>query len=422
MRTVRARTLSAVPGTVLLLAALAALGQFASTVYIPSLPAVAASLGVSDGRAQLTLAVSLASLAAGQLVWGPFADRFGRRPVLFVGLGVFVVGTLACAVAPSLGVLLTSRAVQGIGAAAALVVSRAATRDSFEGPELARVLAAVTIAFALVPGLTPLLGGLTQQFGGWRSTFWLTLVVGGAVAVLASWRLPETLRRRSARLDLRSVASSYGVVLADRTFLSFAVAAGFAFASMSAFFAGSPAYLIGRLGLSPVEYGLYPPLAVTGFVVGGVLTRRLATEVAPRRLALTGLWIMLVGAVLVLVPPLFGFADKLLLSGAMVVHVAGLGLFLPTAVAGALQRFPDRAGTGAAAQGFLQVGIGALGAVGVSLLQPSLPLLAFPLVMIGATAIGLLVQATGPPGERPTRITSSPSTTAPYPPSPGAAR
>lgn len=422
MRNVRTGTLSAEPATIVLLAALAALGQFASNVPLPSLPAVAASLGVPDGTAQLTLAVPLAGLAVGQLVWGPFADRFGRRPVLVVGLGVFVVGTLACAVAPSLEVLLASRAVQATGAAAALVVSRAATRDSFEGPELARVLATVTIVFALVPGLTPLLGGLTQQFGGWRTAFWLTLVAGGAVAVLAFLRLPETLQRRSERLDVRSTVSSYGVVLADRTFLGLAVAAGFAFASMSAFFAGSPAYLIGRLGISPVEYGLYPPLAVTGFVIGGLLTRRLAAGTAPRRLALIGLWVMLTGAVLVLAPPLFGVPDKFLLSGAMVVHVAGLGLFLPTAVAGALQRFPDRAGTAAAAQGFLQVGIGALGAVAVSLLQPRLPVLAFPLVMVGATVLGLLAQSTGPPGGRPTRAPSTPSMLIPGTPAPGAAR
>jgi DHA1 family bicyclomycin/chloramphenicol resistance-like MFS transporter len=171
-----AAKLSATGGTIALLTALAALGQFASNVYAPSLPSVASDLQTSAAGVQLTLAVFLAAFAAAQLVYGPLSDRWGRRPIVLAGLAVFLVGTLACAVATDLAGLLGARVVQATGAAAGVVVSRAATRDAFDGPELTRALATVTIAFAAVPGLTPLLGGVIEQIGSsrgaWRRAGW----------------------------------------------------------------------------------------------------------------------------------------------------------------------------------------------------------------------------------------------------------
>ena len=354
--------LSASRGTVLLLTAIAALGQFASNVYTPSLPAVADSLGVSSAAAQITFAAFLASFAVAQLIYGPVADRFGRRPVLFAGLGLFLLGTVACAVAPTLEALLGARIVQAFGAAAGLVVSRAATRDSFDGVELARTLAAVTIAFALVPGLTPMLGGLVQSLFGWRAVFWVTLAAGMAVAFWAAFRLPETVAGRSDGLGLRRVASGYLTILGDPVFRGCSLTAALVFGAMSAFFAGSPQLFIGHLGVGPAEYGLYPPLAVSGFIIGGLVTRRLAGRVAPQRIAATGLLIMTGALLLMLALPLGGVVHKHGFNAAMVLNVTGLGVFLPTAIAGALQRFPERAGAAASVQGFLQMGGGALGA------------------------------------------------------------
>lgn len=387
----RARPLPPGLGSVLLLTALAALGQFASTIYTPSLPFVAVSLRVDASAAQLTLAVFLFAFAVSQLAYGPLTDRFGRRPVLFVGLVLFLAGTLACALAETLTALLWARVAQAVGAAGAVVVSRAATRDSFDGVELARTIAAITIAFALVPGLTPLIGGVVQELAGWREIFWLTLAVGGVVTVVAATKLPETARSRIGRIDAREIGRGYGAVLSDRTAVSYALTAGLVFGAMSAFFAASPALYIGHLGVRPAEYGLYPPLAVTGFVIGGIITRRLAGKVAARRIAGAGLAILGVGVTLMLAIPALGLVHKHVFNGAMIVIVTGLGVFLPTAIAQVLSRFPDRAGSAAALQGFFQMSGGALGAVAVSAVQPTMPIFATPVVMASSAGMAIFL-------------------------------
>ncbi|TMU28559.1 multidrug effflux MFS transporter [Halomonas sp. ATBC28] len=377
--------------SIVLLAGMAALGQFASNIYTPSLPAVAQEFVTTTASAQLTFVVFLAVFAAGQLVYGPVADRYGRRPVLFTGLALFLVGTAGCALAPTLDTLIAARVVQAAGAAAGVVVSRAATRDSFEGAELARAMAAVTIAFALVPGLTPLLGGLLQSVAGWRTIFWATFVFGAGVATLAVLKLPETLKERSPALNLKSVGSAYRIVLSDPVFLGNTVTVGFVFGSMSAFFSASPALFIDRLGVGPAEYGLYPPLAVSGFIIGGVAVRRFAGNVSSRRIALGGLGLMMSALALMLMLPLAGIVHKHVFNATMVLNVTGLGLFLPTAISAALQRHPSRAGTAASLQGFLQMAGGASGAFAVGLIQDGLPILALPLTMFICVTAALLL-------------------------------
>lgn len=383
------RKLVATTSTILLLAGMAAVGQFASNIYTPSLPSVAHDLGVSQGASQATLAVFLGAFAIMQLVVGPLSDQYGRKPTLLIGLAVFLVGTFLCSTAVDYANLLIGRIVQGSGAAAGIVVSRATTRDSFEGVELARVLAAVTIAFALVPGLTPLIGGVVEQVLGWRATFWITGALGLLLAVIVIRWLPETLGTHR-QVSPSSEVAAYAEILRDPVFWPNALAVACAFASMSAFFSGAPAVLIGTLGISPIEFGLYPPIAVSGFVIGGIITRRVAASAAPRSMSILGASIMLAGAILLFVPPAFGLLNKFLINGAMVVHVTGLGILLPASIAAALQRFPQKAGAAAAMQGFLQMSGGALGAAIAAALAGVLEDLSFPTVMLFATTFSWL--------------------------------
>lgn len=375
-------TLPAGAATIALLTALAAVGQFASNLYTPALPFVAQSLGVETSAAQLTLAIFMACFAFAQLVHGPLADRFGRRPVLVWSFALFLLGTALCALAPSLTMLLAARAVQAVGAAGALVVSRAATRDSFEGAELSRAIATISIAFAIVPAVTPLAGGLIQQVSGWRMIFWITLILGFGLALLALRRLPETLRTPIPALNTREILAGYGAVVCDRIALVFCLTIGLVFGALAAFFAGSPELFITQLGISPVEYGLYPPVAVIGFVIGGLITRRMAGSVAPQRAAALGLAIMGVSLFAMLLGPVFGLVHKFWFAATMAANVTGFGIFIPIAIAQVLAQFPDRAGTAAAMQGFTQMIGGALGTVAVSSLQGALPILAMPLVMV----------------------------------------
>ena len=371
------------PALVALLTALAGLGQFASNIYIPSLPAIAAALGETMSAVQTTLAVFLATFAIFQLVCGPLSDLFGRRRVLVVGMLTFIAGTVTCAAALDLTTLIGGRILQGAGASAAFVVSRAITRDLFTGADLARVTALILMAFSLVPGLTPLIGGLLQEWGGWRWTFGAA-VVFSLVIFACLLRLGETNRVMVARLDRHAIRAAYTEVLRSRSFLQCALSSSFAFACLSAFFAGSPDMYISELGVSPIEYGLYPPLTLTGYVAGGVLTRRLVGTVSTTAISGFGLTLILFATLAIAAFPAAGILNKFVFTGCMIVFVTGLGVFMPTAVAAALTPFARTAGSASAMLGFLQTSGCALGAFAVSALLGPLAELAFPLVMAAA--------------------------------------
>ncbi len=381
-------------GTIVLLTVLGALGQFATNVYLPSFPAIARELAAAMPTVQLTLTAYLATIAVSQLVYGPIADRFGRRPTLLFGLVLYLIGSLGCALAPDITGLMIGRIIQAAGAGAGVVVSRAVVRDRFEGAEIGRVMSSIAIGFSAVPALVPFLGGAIDEYAGWRWSFGAAAAIGAAVMGFVILRLPETNRTRLPTLRFGNVLAAYLPVLRNRHAMGFAVAGMGAMGGLFAFYAGSPAVFIDRLGISPTGYGLYPPISVSGFVIGGIVARRLIGHLQEPQLIAVGLAVLVAGAIAMLVPPLLGFLHPFALVGAMMIFVAGLGMVMPISMAASLRLFPERAGTAAALLGFLQMGAAASGAALVSLLKPGLDVLAFPVGMLAfalAGAIGFAV-------------------------------
>lgn len=187
-------------GRLVLLASLAALGALATNIMLPAFPAMANDLGVAPGNLAWTLSSFFVVFAVGQLFVGPLADAFGRAPFVFGGLAVFVAGSVICALAPTLPVLIAGRAIQALGACAASVLARAIARDLYHGPQLTRALALVMIAMAAAPGFSPALGtGMAAVFG-WRSTFVFVAVAGILVAL--HYRLAGQFRRPQCRPPL----------------------------------------------------------------------------------------------------------------------------------------------------------------------------------------------------------------------------
>ena len=187
-------------GPLTLLASLAALGALATNIMLPAFPAMASDLDVATGDLAWTLSSFFVVFAVGQLFVGPLADAWGRSPFVVGGLAVFVAGSIVCALAPSLPVLIAGRAIQALGACAASVLARAIARDLFKGPELTRALALVMIAMAAAPGFSPALGaGMTAAFG-WRSTFVLVAAAGVLVALHYRLAAGETLPSGRKRL------------------------------------------------------------------------------------------------------------------------------------------------------------------------------------------------------------------------------
>jgi DHA1 family bicyclomycin/chloramphenicol resistance-like MFS transporter len=175
-----------------LIVAITACGTLGMHLIIPALPDTAQALQVSPAAIQLSITLYLIGLAVGQLVYGPISDRFGRRPVLLVGLGLFTLAGIATTVAPNAWLLVVARILQSIGACAGLVLGRAIVRDSATPDRAAAQLAMLTLVMSAAPAIAPVLGGYATAWFGWRAAFALLAIVGGVTLVLAVLLLPET--------------------------------------------------------------------------------------------------------------------------------------------------------------------------------------------------------------------------------------
>ena len=182
------------PGSIaltVLLALLTAIGPLSTDMYLPSLPRIVDDFGSSIARVQLTLSVFLVGFATGMLVYGPLADRYGRRPILIAGLTILLVGTLACAIAPTVETLIAGRFIQALGGAGPVILARSIVRDLYEGPRAGQELARMGAIMGVVPAIAPTIGGLLDGIGGWRSSFVFTLAFAGFLAFVAVTRLPN---------------------------------------------------------------------------------------------------------------------------------------------------------------------------------------------------------------------------------------
>jgi MFS transporter, DHA1 family, multidrug resistance protein len=367
-----------------LLASLSALGQFGSNVFLPGLPMLTQELQVSPSKAVLSYSLYLVCFGCTQLLAGPAADQWGRRPVALWGALIFVLGAIASAIAPSLPILLLARCLQGFGAAFTVVAARAYARDCFEGVALVRVMATMTIAFAAVPAFAPMLGGILAQYIGWRSTLWSSAVLGVAIGLM-TWRYlhsPFSVdSAQAAQRSSRPVQIVYLPLLRNQAFLYHVIVGALATGAISAFFGTSPRLFMDVLKITPIEYGLYPPIAVFGFVLGGLLTRKLSGQRPTNTLLRAGVITQMAGIAVLLIPATFGLLHVWQINIGMVVFVTGLGVLMPVSMAQAMSAQSSHSGQAAALIGFAQMLLGALGTQIASALMDHWPALGMQLSM-----------------------------------------
>lgn len=344
-----------------LLTAMIALGQISTAIYVPSMPSLVAVLGTTPERVSLTMTVFLAGFAVSQLAFGPLSDRFGRRPVLFAGLVIFVAASIACAVAPGIGTLLIGRFFQSMGACAGAVVGRAVVRDVYGRERAARALAFIGVAFSVSPAISPIIGGYLQAWFGWRSSF--TFLTGvGLVIALATWiMLRETNHHTDPHaLNPSGMLRNFATLLKSPVYVGYMLAIALVFAGLMAFVTASPFLLIDGLGLSPAHYGLLVALPTVGTLAGnlsaGVLTLRLGVE----RMVLAGTLLALAGGVAMVAGSLAGYFGVVAILAPIAVFLVGWGVVMPNAMAGALAPYPRMAGAASALLGFTQMVAGAL--------------------------------------------------------------
>lgn len=375
---------------VVLLGLLTAIGPISTDIYLPSFPALVAEFATNPAAVQRTLAASFIGMALGQAVYGPVSDRFGRRRPMLVGMAIFTLASVGCALTPGILSLTGLRLVQAIGGCAGVVVTRAMVRDLAEGAAMVRLMARLMLVFALAPILGPSIGGWLLAAMGWRAVFWL-LALYGVAALVAVWLLPETLAPdRRQRGGPTSVLRTYGRLLRDRRFMAYALGGTLGMGGLFAYIAGSPFVFMQLHGVSPQGYGLYFGANALGIMAVAQVVGRLAARVPPARILAWGQVASVVAALGLVLVAATGWGGFPALVAMLWCYIASLGGIMPVSTALAMSAQGKVAGSASAVIGVMQFGIGAAAGLLVSLLGDGSALpMALAMAVCGGAGLGL---------------------------------
>lgn len=336
------------------------LGPFSLNVPLPSMPNIAGTLDASYGVVQLVLTFYLLALAAGQFVYGPLSDRFGRRPVMIGGLMVFLAGTAVCAAAPNVETLLAGRFIQGFGGCAGMVLGRAMLRDLYGRDRAASLLGYVTMAMVAAPMIAPALGGAVDEVSGWRTGFAVVAIAGAALLAATVLRLPETHGEPLSAGGLVGLLRGCRVLMATPAFLAHSVIMAFTSAIFFSFLAGAPYIVVTLMARSPAEYGLWFAINAGGYMLGNFLSGRYAGRVGIAPLMRVGTVLNLIGLALMIGAAFLAPFTPPAIFLPMMVVALGNGLVLPSVIAAAVSVRPDYAGAASGLSGAFQMGLAAL--------------------------------------------------------------
>ncbi|MFO7285463.1 MAG: multidrug effflux MFS transporter [Gammaproteobacteria bacterium] len=354
------------PALVPFLAALSALGPLSNDLYVPSLPLVSAALDAGGGAVQLTVSTLLLGFSIGALIYGPLSDRYGRKPILCFGLGVYVVASVLSAFAASLGFLIAMRAVQGLGAAAAMVLSRAIILDRWRGAEASRAISWVAMFTFLMPVIAPVVGGYVAAFGVWPAVFWVQAAAGALCLAVTALFLPRVRKLFSGSL-LDSV-KGYAAILSDRQAVGYMACSALGFIGVIAFVTNSPFVMIENFGLEPHHYGYAFSFVMLGGSVGAFCNSRLVHRFGIAAMLNIGTTLLGIGGAAGIVATASGVE----LIGVVIpslVYMFGVGFVFANTMARTLGRFPTRGGTASSLFGVNQFLIGAIVAAALSLVE-----------------------------------------------------
>ncbi|MGE0718117.1 MAG: multidrug effflux MFS transporter [Alphaproteobacteria bacterium] len=371
-----------------------ATGPASLHVILPSIPALARDFATSAGEAQLALTVFLGSMAFAQIVYGPLSDRYGRRPVLLLGLAAYVAGTILCAAAWSIESLLAGRFVQAFGGCAGMVLGRAIVRDVHGRERSASLIAYITMAMSLAPMAAPALGGFLEEWAGWRWSF-IVLSAVGTLTLVCAWPLLTETRATVVPIHPQAIAANFWLLLRSRPFLGYMLGTSFATAAWYSFCAGAPYLLVAALDQSPSAYGLWILPVMLGYTLGNMVAGRFAPRLGLDRMIRLGNGFTLLGAVVMVAWTQADGLSAPALFGSMTIMTWGHGLGQPNGVAGALSVHPHIAGSASGLLGFVQMTVSAgvtllLGAVQAPSAGPTVAVVA----VTTALSVGCFMLAT----------------------------
>ncbi len=378
-------------GLVLLLGLLTAFGPMSIDMYLPAFPAIAREFGVDIAQVQYTVAAYMGGLALGQLLYGPLADQYGRKPYLLAGMALYTLAAVGCAASTSVEILIGWRVLQAVGGCAGAVLGFAIVRDEFAGNQAARILSTMLLVMGVAPILAPTVGSVVVAHAGWRLIF--GVLAGLAVLTIAAVALGlrETLpvERRNPEAGRRAF-HTYARLLRDRAFVGYALTSGLVLGAMFAYIAGSPFVFTQLYGLSTQQYGLLFGLNASGLIAASQLNNWLLQRYSFQQI-LRGVTLVALLAGLVLWGlARTGWGGLYGLEGPLFLVVSCVGFAAPNATAGALQPHVAHAGSAASLLGTLSYSCGTLAALATSALADGTALpMAVVVAACGALACGV---------------------------------
>ncbi len=377
----------ATPPHISTLIVLTGLGAMSMNIFLPSLPGMAAYFNADYALMQLSVSLYLAVNAVLQLFIGPISDRYGRRPVLVVSLAVFCLATLGCILAPTAGIFLAFRMAQAV-IVAGLVLGRAVVRDMVPQDQAASMIGYVTMGMAVVPMISPAVGGLLDQAFGWQSTFILLLVAGLAVLWLTWADLGETAQTKST--SMRDQVRQYPELFASRRFWGYCLSATFASGAFFAFIGGAPFVGAQVYGLNSVQVGLCVGAPAFGYFTGNFFSGRFSVRKGVNWMITVGAAISTLGMIIPFVLTLAGAHGPLLFFGSVTLVGLGNGMLMPNANAGMLSVRPHLAGSASGIGGAIMIFGGALlSAFAGWMLGPGSTAMPLIVIMLVSSALAL---------------------------------
>ncbi|MGC0363168.1 DHA1 family bicyclomycin/chloramphenicol resistance-like MFS transporter [Rhodococcus sp. 27YEA15] len=375
-------------GKILALGSMTALGPFTIDMYLPALPDIGTDLGVSPSTVQLTITGTLLGLALGQLLVGPLSDMLGRKRPLLAGIAVHVIASLLAVFSPTVEILGVLRVFQGMGAAAAAVVTMAIVRDLYSGNTVAVVMSRLMLVLGVAPILAPSIGGALLVALDWRGIFVVLAVIGFGTAMIGAFGLSESLpseRRRASGLG--SILRTYGSLLGDRTFMVLVLVSSVGMGALFAYVSGASFVYQDQYGLNQQEFALLFSAGAIALIGASQINVRLLSRWTPQQITLAALVASSVSGALLIVVAVLELGGLIGFVIVLWIMLGAVGFVLPNAPALALARHGEAAGTAAALLGAFQFGVGAAIAPAVGLLGNTST--ALSIAMTASTALGL---------------------------------
>ena len=355
------------------LVAMSVLGPFTMHLIIPAITPIQIEFGIDAGMAALLISGTLWGIAGSTLFFGAFADRFGRRIMLIIGMGVFVLGSVIGLYGDSAGMVITGRIIQGVGGATGMVISRAVVRDLYPRDKGTSVLAYLTMAVMIAPMVAPAFAGYMVETAGWRPIFGVAAGLGLVVWFWLIMRFPETLKEAIPMPNVMALLNAYGSVLKSPIFVFYTLTGTFVMTSFFSMMSGAPHVAEHAWGLSRDELGYYLGIGAAGMIISTFVTARIAEHIDNNKLILIGVSVVVLGVGTSITLFSLGYNHPLSLFGPMFLNGIGAGFVLPTTTAQALSITPKMAGTASGMMTFLQFIIAGLAAQLIGYFDHSTP-------------------------------------------------